>query len=238
MVISQLYSVRDAVPEDMDGVLRKLSQMGYSFVEFAGFFDYPATEVRRLLDLYGLRAAGAHTALDEISERFAETVAFHKAIGNDFLIIPAHDLSSQDKIDLFVERVNRLQPKLETEGLRLGFHNHQREFLPNADGSVAYPALVQQTALCLELDTYWAYVAGQNPAALMEQLKSRMPLLHIKDGLADGTGRPLGRGTAPVEAVYRKAAALGIAMVVESETLTPDGLTEAQICIDYLRSLV
>ena len=47
----------------------------------------------------------------------------------------------------------------------------------------------------------------------------------------------LGQGTAPVAAVYAKAVELNVPMVVESETLQPDGLTEAKICIDYLKSL-
>ena len=49
-------------------------------------------------------------------------------------------------------------------------------------------------------------------------------------------GTPLGMGTAPVAEVYAKAVEMGLPMVVESETLTPDGITEAQICIDYLKS--
>jgi hypothetical protein len=48
---------------------------------------------------------------------------------------------------------------------------------------------------------------------------------------------PLGKGTAPTAAVYAKAKEMGLLMVVESETLTPTGLDEAQICIDYLKGL-
>ena len=71
---------------------------------------------------------------------------------------------------------------------------------------------------------------------MMEQLKDRLHFIHIKDGYADRRGEPLGRGTAPVKAVYEKAKAMGIPMIVESETLTPDGLTEAKICFDYLKA--
>ena len=44
-------------------------------------------------------------------------------------------------------------------------------------------------------------------------------------------------GDAPVKAVYEKAKEMGIPMVVESETITPSGLEEARICIEYLRSI-
>lgn len=71
----------------------------------------------------------------------------------------------------------------------------------------------------------------------MERLKDRICFIHIKDGLADGNGKPLGLGEAPVADVYKKAVEMGIPMVVESETCNPTGLDEAEICIKYLRSL-
>ena len=89
----------------------------------------------------------------------------------------------------------------------------------------------------LEIDTYWAYVGMKNPVALLERLKDRVKVIHVKDGDADGNGTPLGMGTAPVADVYAKAIEMGLPMVVESETCKPDGMTEAEICIKYLKSL-
>ena len=65
----------------------------------------------------------------------------------------------------------------------------------------------------------------------------RVKCIHIKDGSADGKGKPLGMGEAPVQDVYNYAIEADIPLVVESETLTPDGITEAKICIEYLASL-
>lgn len=42
-----------------------------------------------------------------------------------------------------------------------------------------------------EVDTYWVKVAGHDPAAVLRQLGSRAPLLHIKDGPADSTQAPM-----------------------------------------------
>ena len=33
-----------------------------------------------------------------------------------------------------------------------------------------------------ELDTYWVKIGGQDPAAVLAELGSRAPLIHIKDG--------------------------------------------------------
>lgn len=233
----QMYSVRDITETNMEGALKALAEMGYSYVEFAGFFGIPAQTIKEMLDKYGLRVSGTHTGWQEVAEHFEETLAYHKAIGNKNIIIPGADLSTKAKLDAFIDMLNEFQPKLAAEGITLGYHNHDHEFKPNEDGQIIYDEIVARTKIALEIDTYWVYAAGKDPVALMEQLKDRLPVIHIKDGLSNRDGRPLGLGTAPVKAVYNKAVEMGVPMVVESETLQPDGLTEAKICIDYLKSL-
>ena len=233
----QMYSVRDITKEDLPGAIAEVAQIGYKLIEFAGFFGHTAEEVNQMLADNGVTVSGTHTGLNELLTDYEATLAFHKAIKNPIYIIPGHDLSTKENLDKFIEDVNRLQPLLKAEGIEMGFHNHSSEFLPNQDGVIFYDELVSRTNLLLEIDTFWAYAAGKDPVALMEQLKDRLRFIHIKDGYQNGDGMPLGRGTAPVAAVYAKAIELGVPMVVESETLTPDGLTEAKICFEYLKGL-
>lgn len=232
----QLYSIRDITKDDLDGALRQVAEMGYKFVEFAGFFGHSAQEVTDMLSRYGLTVSGTHTGLQALVDDFDGTVAYHKAIGCKNLIIPWADLDSQEKLDAFIQQVNDLQPRLAAEGIRLGYHNHAFEFLPNKDGSRIYEQLLSRTQMDVEIDTYWAYVGGNDPVELMQRLSDRLTFIHIKDGDPEGKGTPLGMGQAPCKAVYRKAAEMGVPMVVESETCTPDGPTEARICIDFLNS--
>lgn len=232
----QMYSVRDITEKDMDGALKALAEMGYKNVEFAGFFGIPAQEIADMLAKYGLTVSGTHTGLNEIVDHYEETLAYHKAIGNKRIIVPGHDLATKAKLDDFIDKMNEYAAKLAAEGITLGYHNHDHEFKPNDDGQIIYDEIVARTDIALEIDTYWVYAAGKDPVALMEQLKDRLPVIHIKDGLANREGKPLGMGTAPVADVYKKAVALNVPMVVESETLTPDGLTEAKICIEFLKA--
>lgn len=233
----QLYSIRDLTEKSLEDGLRSVSEIGYRTVEFAGFFGHSAEEVTDMLNRYGLKASGTHTDWEELDKDPEGVAAYHKAIGTNCIIIPGTDLWSRKKIDAFIDRVNEIQPKLEAMGLTLGFHNHYKEFETMHDGYVPYDELISRTSLKLEIDTYWAYVAGKDPVALMEQYRDRLQFIHIKDGDARGHGTPLGMGTAPVAAVYRKAVEMGIPMVVESETLTPDGITEAKICFEDLMRL-
>ena len=233
----QLFSVRDVTEQGLLEALRRVAALGYTHVEFAGFFGVSAADIKRVLAETGLRVSGTHTGIEELLNRFDETVAYHRAIGNTRIIIPGADLSDQTKLNAFVRDAEALRLRLSGQGIALGYHNHSHEFLPNADGSLIYETLLAETRLQMELDTYWAYAAGQEPLALMDRLRDRLPVIHLKDGSADGEGRPLGQGTAPVEPVYRKALAMGVDIVVESETLTPDGMSEAKACIGFLAGL-
>lgn len=234
----QLYSVRDTLAEDYYGTLKAMAALGYKMVETIAVPGVSAENVAAWCREMGLTVSGTHTGAPALTdENIKKTIADHLSMDCPLLIIPGHDLSTAAKIDEFINLVNKTQPILEKAGITLAYHNHSFEFLPNEDGQIIYHELLRRTGIKLELDTYWAYNADNDPVQLMEMLKDRLVAIHIKDGEKGGKGYPLGMGQAPVKAVYQKAAEMGVPMIVESETLTPDGITEAKICMDYLKSL-
>lgn len=233
----QLYGLRDRTADDLNGVLRDVARMGYRMVEFAGFFGHSPQDVVAMLQESNLAIAGTHAGIGDLLTDYDKTIAYHKAIGNRRYIIPGHDLRTRAKLDQFIADVNRLQPLMEKEGIRLAYHNHDHEFAPNEDGAVVFDALLRETRLFIQLDTYWAYVGHQDVLKRMADLGDRLICIHLKDGTADGHGLPLGRGTAPVRPVHDWALSRHIPIVVESETLKPNGTAEAQACMDYLKAL-
>ena len=234
----QLYSVRDLTETDLEGALATVAELGYSFVEFAGFFGHSAADVRAMLDRHGLKVSGTHTGCDELTaDKIEKTIAYHKAIGNENIIIPGADFSTPEKLDGVINLINEARPKLAAAGIRLGYHNHSHEFLSTSYGAYIHKELEERTKVDFEIDTYWAYAAGLDPIELLERLGDRVFVIHLKDGFADGKGKALGEGTAPVERVRAYAIEKGLPMVVESETLDPTGLLEVERCIKYLRSL-
>jgi Sugar phosphate isomerases/epimerases len=233
----QLYSVRDITDKKMEYALEKVAEMGYSYVEFAGFFGISASEIKNLLAKYGLRVSGTHTGWQEVAYDFEKTVAYHTEIGNKNIIIPGADLSDKKKLDDFIDMLNEFGPKLAERGITLHYHNHSHEFFPNNDGLIIHEELEKRSNVFFELDTYWVFNAGRDPVALMKRLSPRVKVIHLKDGNEKGEGFSLGEGKAPVKAVRETAISLGMEMVVESETLKPDGLSEVKRCIDFLKSL-
>ncbi len=233
----QMYSVRDAAEKDLLDTLEKVAALGYHYAEFAGFFGYSAEAVRDKLLECGMEVSSTHTGMPELADDvIGETIRYHKTLGNRLIVLPWADLDNQQKLDDFVTQTEKVQARLADEGIRLGYHNHAHEFKPNADGSCIWEQLEERTRLDLEIDTYWAFVGGRDPLEMMERLKERVRIIHIKDGLVDGSGRPLGMGEAPAAAVYRKAVELGDRLIVESETCQPSGLEEACICMDFLKA--
>lgn len=234
----QLYSVRDAMANDMAGTMQKVADLGYKYVEFAGFFGHTAEEVKEMLDKTGLICSGTHSPWTDLRpSKIAETIAYHKAIGNPDYIVPGADLSTLEKIEEFCSVINYAQPILAAEGIKLGYHNHSHEFKVMPWGSTIHGELERRTSVHFEIDTFWAFNAGIDPIQTLARLKDRIHVIHLKDGFVGGKGIPLGQGEAPVKRVVDYAAANKLTMVVESETLTPSGLDEATACIEYLKTL-
>lgn len=233
----QLFSVRDFTEKDLAETLKQVAKIGYKKMEFAGFFGHSAEEVKAMLEENGLTVSGTHSSLDDLEKDFEGTVKYHKTIGNTNYIIPAAPWKTKAELDDTIAKLNKFQPLLAAEGITLAYHNHDVEFLPNEDGQIAHEEMEKRTNVNFEIDTYWAYVAGKDPIELITRLKDRVNVIHLKDGLQNGEGFALGEGTAPVAAVREKALELGMEIVVESETLSPDGISEVTRCFEYLKTL-
>ena len=77
----QMFSVRDITDKDLEGALRAVAEMGYRYVEYAGFFGHPAEEVAGWQEKYGLLCSGTHTGWGELlPENIEETIRYHKSL--------------------------------------------------------------------------------------------------------------------------------------------------------------
>ncbi len=241
----QLYSLRDISKDDLEGAIRGAAEMGYHYMEFAGFQGHSAEQVKAWLDQYGVEASGTHTGVALLTpDKIQETIAYHKTIGCKNLIVPWGDCSSKEKLDELVAALNYAQPILAEAGITLGYHNHSIEFIRADYGIVPEEYIAENTTVELEIDTFWAFNAGLDPVATVKKYADRVRVIHLKDGIPaskseDGKphGKSTGEGMAPVLAVREMALEMGILMVIESEGLDPTGLEETGRCIKFLRSL-
>ena len=239
----QLYSVRDITEANFEDALRRVAEMGYQMVEPAGFFGHSARDLAEMIKKYGLTVCSTHTPIKELFADPEGVIQYHREIGCNDIIIPS--LTSKISLEETIAKINEIQPMVEAAGMRLHFHNHWAEFCPNAEGKIVMDELATRTKIMFQIDTFWAFNAGKDPLAVMDQYKDRITTIHLKDGFAQdhtnpesrAIGKSLGQGQAPVEQVRKKAIGMGLKIVVESEGLDPTGPEEVKRCIDYLKEL-
>ncbi len=233
----QLYSVKSHMEADMAATLHAVAEMGYTMVQPAGFFGKTAEEFHALCEQNGLTVCGSHSVIEELlNDGWQEVVPYFHTIGCDDFIVPAAAWDTAEGLALTVARLNEYQPLLAQAGITLSYHNHHGEFLPNKDKQIAHVEMQKQTNVLFEIDVYWAYRGGVSPLYVLEQLRERIRVIHLKDGTME-RGTPLGQGDVPIREIVEWCEAHGVAMVVENEPEASVEMEEAKMCIDYLKSL-
>jgi sugar phosphate isomerase/epimerase len=82
------------------------------------------------------------------------------------------------------------------QGLKLGYHNHEFEFI-DQDGENGYDILLERTdpeLVDMEIDFFWAADAGVDPLTLFENAPGRFSSCHIKDRSEKGEMVSVGEG--------------------------------------------
>lgn len=187
----QLYSVRDAVDEDVDRAVARIAEIGFTKVEPYAFHRRPA-DLARAFAAAGVSAPTGHAPVIDADEAGAAAVFDAAAeLGMTTVIdpfIPTDRWQSADDAKRLAERVNELSEQASARGLEFGYHNHQWEFTNKVDGRAIYELFVEQLApaVVLELDTFWATVGGADAPAVLRSLGDRVRAIHVKDGKVSG----------------------------------------------------
>lgn len=209
---AQLYSVRAAIAEDMEGTLERLAALGFTDVEPYGDFIPGSDRYAAALAATGLRAPSAHAPVLQLADPSAAFDAA-RAIGVEVLIdphAPGDDWDTVDGIARLAERMNAAGVAAAAAGLRFGYHNHAFELDSRPNGTPALEQLAARLddAIVLEVDTYWAEVGGVPAPDLLRRLGDRVGFIHVKDGpVSKDTAAqlPAGEGAMDLPAVLAAA---------------------------------
>lgn len=258
----QLYSVRDHLT-DLDGTLGRIADLGIETVEPFSVLDRPQ-ELASALRAHGLSAPTAHAPFlsDEI-EYMGRTVPLPPAetmfgaalaVGAQTLfdpMVPAHRWTTREDVEATARRLNAAAEQAAGFGLDVGLHHHSFEFHMAIDGMPAYEYLVSllDPRVVLEVDLFYAAVAGQDVAALIERLGDRVRALHIKDGpvnvdpFASGAHDPstavvqcaAGEGSVPLAEALAAAPATRLE-IIEFENVAGDVFEAIEHSIGFLKA--
>ena len=240
----QLYTVREETARDMPATLRRISEIGYPAVEFAGFGGLSAGDLRNILDDLGLRASGAHVPYDSW-ETDPEAVITNMHIldcAHAILpIAPPEQRGDESTVASLAGSLNRWGELCRKEAVTFSYHNHDFEFAP-LSGTTMWDILVRETdpeLVYFELDLYWVCYGGADPESLLYDLGDRIPLVHLKD-MASGEQRsdlPVGEGTMPWNTLLEAAEAAGVHWYVAEQDNPRNALEDVRISLQSMREL-
>jgi len=214
----QLYTLRNAIAEDLPGTIKRVAEIGFTQVEPYNFVA-TAKELGAALKENGLTAPSGHAPL--MSQDQDQIFAAAKELGITTVIdpfLPAEHWQKAEDIQATAEKLNAAAKKGAEYGIRVGYHNHAWELESTVEGRTAleYFESLLDPELVLEVDTYWAAVGGQDPVELLARLGDRVKFIHIKDGPLNKDNKaqqPAGQGKVPVLEVIAAAKSLEVGVV-------------------------
>ncbi|MBD2868058.1 sugar phosphate isomerase/epimerase family protein [Paenibacillus arenilitoris] len=233
----QLYTLRDATAADFEGTLRKVAAMGYEGVEFAGYGDIKAEDMRDLLQELNLKAIGSHIGLQLLETRLEEEIAYLKTIGAKYAICPWLPVDARDAEAWrgHMVKFEEYGKRFREEGITFAYHNHDFEFEVEIDGKIVFDALYERIDpqyLQVEMDIGWVQYSGVDPLAYIAKYAGRLPLLHLKDFRAGEKGKQidtveLGRGDLPLLPIIDAASKASVEWLIVEQDVCANPPLEA-----------
>jgi len=235
----QLYSVRDIINNDFTGTLKKLAAMGYTGVEFAGNGGLTASEMKDALTANNLKPVGAHIRVENLTGKIDEEIAYHKALGTEYMICPFYDMKTRDDVLKFAEILKPVIVKVSEAGMKFGYHNHAHEFV-QSNGEYLLDILFQNlpAEAVMELDVFWAAHAGVEPLAYMEKNRGRLKLIHVKQIDNNKKCVDIEKGILDYRKIISKAKTFGVEQfILEQEEFAVSSMVSVKNNVDYIFSL-
>ena len=243
-VALQLYTLRDYDKEDFALKLKKVSEAGYDGVEFAGFENIPAEEMKAILAKNNLTAMGSHTRIEELLDNLDEVIAYNQVIGTSYIVIPYYKMESMEDVHSLLAIVRRIGPEIKAAGMELLYHNHYHEFNNEFGDKPILEMLKEATTeeeFNFELDMFWTTHAGREPVEIMEQFGSRCKTVHLKDMVnkEDKEMTELGTGVLDLKGILAKAQASGYEwVVVEQDRIKIDGYESVKLSLENVKAIL
>lgn len=241
----ELYSVREDFAKDAKDTLKAVADMGYEGVEFAGFANKTAEELKGWLDEFGLVCCGSHTGWGALQgDNLAQTVQFNKVLGNRYLIVPGLPgemtrtrADWQNTAKLF----NTLSQTLAAQDMRTGYHNHSAEF-KILDGEQPWDTLFGNTdqSVIMQLDMGNAMHGGADVVAILKKYPGRPETVHLKPySKTHGFSPVIGEDDVPWKDVFSLCETVGGTKwyIVEYEDPSKPALQAVKACLDGLRTM-
>jgi sugar phosphate isomerase/epimerase len=197
----QLYTVREDMKTDPADTLKSLADMGFRYVEHAGyqdrkFYGYSIADFKKLLSDTGLKMDSGHSffgsqqwdkGANDFTDEWKQTIEDAATVGMKYVISPGVDESlckNTDDFKRYVDMFNKTGELCKKSGIQFAFHNESYEFNHNLDGTAIYDLLLQLTdknLVAQQIDIGNMYEPGGRAMNYLKKYPGRFMLMHVKD---------------------------------------------------------
>jgi len=243
----QFWSLNKEFSEDFAGTAKKIGQIGYKAIEF-GFNTgdpRPAKERHKILSDAGLKVSSMHASVGAMEDQFDEVIDMAKTIGTNYIItpwMPPELFTSVKSCSELGQRFAAIGKKTREAGLLYGYHNHDFDYAL-LEGRPAMEWVLEAAEprdVVAQIDVYWVYAAGGDPAKAIARAGARCRTLHIKDGTREPKiTTEFGKGKVDLPAVFAEAERHNFVewYVVEQEAYDCDPFDSLRRNLEYLKKL-
>jgi sugar phosphate isomerase/epimerase len=245
----QLYTIRDAMKAGPAGALKTVSDIGYTWLEAAGysngkFYGYPPEEFKKVVEDFGMRLISSHATFNKESQQ--QVIDAHAALGALYLVYPVMPTPGKETADDYrraAERLNEIGAACAKAGIRFGYHNHAFEF-ERFEDQTGYDILLNATDPALvffQADLYWMIYAGIDPEDYFNLHPGRFEHWHVKD-MEDSPERSfaeVGEGVIDFEKIFKMKDISGMKYYfVEQDACKRDPMESISISYKNLLKIV
>ena len=256
----QLFTLRAALRQDVEGTLKRIAGMGYEEVETYGFdpegiryYGLAGKDfVQRLRD-HNLATPSGHYDLNrfvlssvDLKRYVDRCIEGARALGQAYITWPLVDegFRTIEKFKVVAERLNIAGGQVKKAGLQLAYHNHDFEFVEQ-NGQIGYDIILKETDAALvklQMDLYW--IARGSKLTANEWFKrqpGRFVMWHVKD--MHRTSRDyteVGNGTIDFTRIWPDASLAGLKhfFVEQGGNFTHDPFRSVADSAEYVKRVL
>ncbi len=248
----QLYTIRDAIAQNLETSLERLAELGFKQLEIYGydgkFFGKARAEFQSILKNVGMEVISSHhttgivhNSKGTLLNDWEQSVEDLKEIGAKYMVCSylfEEERTHENYIKL-PELLNQSGEITNNAGIGFAYHNHDFEFEKFGDQTV-YDFILDNSDsdfVKMELDLYWISKAGFDPLEYFESYPGRFPLWHVKDiksGSKDFS--EIGNGIIDFENIFKAKEKAGLKYwFLEQDSSDKDIFESVKISEDYIR---
>lgn len=248
----QMYTLRDFMKtrDDVSKTLKRVSEIGYKYVQISTPAFMSVAELKAMLDEYGLKADSVMAPTSTVPEKLDDIVKYAEILETDVVRtdgIPYRLATSEAGYHEYSRILQNAGKLLNSRGLKFMYHNHAIEYI-NFDTCTGMDILLANTSpehVMFQPDVHHIAAAGAEPSVALYAFKGRCEYVHMQgyaiipgEGFDKSVPRrtvPVGTGNLNWQGIVKTCRDIGVKLfVVEQDYCIGDPFDEVKLSFENL----